>query len=398
MLALPQALISSRAGIPPRFAALGAAAIALLSLGACSSESPTEEALAPPPPRPVRVLEIQAADTSRERTFVGRSQAPSQAAASFRIPGRVERRAVNLGDSVRRGDLLAALDASDFRLRLEEASAEVARSEAEWRNAEAERQRLRALFATESTSRSALDAAEARYDGAEAARDSAQRRQRLARAELGYTRLRASAAGRVVAVEIEAGENVQSGQAVLRLATGNGLEVEFAVPEGLISRLELGQEAAVDFPADGIQGSGRISEVGAGPVGDGGGAFPVVLRLQDPDPRLLTGRAAEVTLRFAATTDALLLPPEAVAADDRGRFVWVAVPQSEKDAEQAGDGLRATVERRNVEVGELLAEGLEVLSGLAPGDRVITAGVSRILEGQTVRLLDHDPLAEVRGF
>ncbi len=124
--------------------------------------------------------------------------------------------------------------------------------------------------------------------------------------------------------------------------------------------------------------SGVVSEIAVAPTA-GSAAFPVVIEILGSHPSLRSGLAADVTFKFdsvASQGSGVLLPVTAVINDPNGTFVFVAEP-SEADGE-------AVVRRREVALGELTESGVEVLEGLAIGDRVVTAGISVIRDGQRV--------------
>ena len=132
--------------------------------------------------------------------------------------------------------------------------------------------------------------------------------------------------------------------------------------------------------APGRQFAARVTEVGVS-AAQGGATFPVTARLEEESNTVLPGMAAEVVFRFGARDGRprIRVPASAVLEDREGRFAFVVEP--------AENGL-GTVHRREVTVGELGSDGLEILSGLADGDRVVTAGVTKIQDGMTVRLPD----------
>jgi RND family efflux transporter MFP subunit len=107
----------------------------------------------------------------------------------------------------------------------------------------------------------------------------------------------------------------------------------------------------------------------------------VTVRLDRPNPKVLPGMTAEVSFRFRNVEGGggIVVPAEAVAEDRLGNHVFLVQP--------TGEGL-GTVRRRDVTVGELVSGGLQITDGLRPGDRVVTAGVSQIEDGQQVRLLE----------
>ena len=119
----------------------------------------------------------------------------------------------------------------------------------------------------------------------------------------------------------------------------------------------------------------RVTEVGVAVTG-AASTFQVTVRLDESDPGIRSGMAAEVTFRVqSAAGEIIIVPGVAVGEDDRGRFVYVV---------ERGDGGSAVVRRRSVEVGRLV-EGIEIVNGLEPGELIVTAGVRRLSEGMVVR-------------
>ena len=150
-----------------------------------------------------------------------------------------------------------------------------------------------------------------------------------------------------------------------------------ALPGQLVTELEVGDAAAVTINALAERRfAARVTEIGVAATG-GGSTFPVTVRLEDADPAVLSGMAAEVALTFGADDleRIFLVPASAIGEDHHGRYAFVV-----RDL-QDGQG---TARRVAVTTGDLTNAGLEVLDGLAEGDLLITAGVHRINDGQTV--------------
>ncbi|MCG8461936.1 MAG: efflux RND transporter periplasmic adaptor subunit, partial [Holophagales bacterium] len=270
---------------------LTALLLALVLLAACAPEPPPQER----PPRPVRVAEAIRLSTDAERTFSGEVEAPARSRLSFRVPGRLVHRPVEIGTRLKAGQTVAELEATDYRLRTEQASAALERNRAEAREAENNYARIRALYADDNATRSELDRALATLERTRGAAVEAERGLAIARRELGYTRLEASESGVVTDLFAERGENVAAGQAVAELTQEDApLEVAWPVPEGLIGRFRPGLRVEVAFPAlDGVRRQATVEEVGAAPR-EGRTTFPVVARFAERDPRLRPGMAAEV--------------------------------------------------------------------------------------------------------
>ncbi len=349
---------------------------------ACGAESEETSPL-----RPVRTMEILTGAGARQRTFSGVTRAGIEAVLSFRVPGTIVQLPIAVGQSVDEGQVIAALDPADYRLQVQEAAAALAQSQASARNTQANYDRVRELYENENASLSELDAARAAAESGQASVSAARTRLALTRSQLSYTTLRAPVAGDIASVTTEVNENVNTGQAIAVLNAGEIPEVEVAIPENLISGIQVGDDVTVTldaipdrrFPA-------TITEVGAAATA-AGATFPVTVRFDDADTAIRPGMAASATFSFAATSagNVVQVPPAAVTEDRQGRYVYVV--------ERSDEGTGA-VRRRSVRVGELTASGLTVLGGLDDGDLLVTAGVSRIQDGQRVRLLNGSGIAE----
>ena len=202
-----------------------------------------------------------------------------------------------------------------------------------------------------------------------------------ARRRLEYTRLKAPVDGAIASVPIDVDENVEQGQQVVRMTSGSSPEVEVAMPGVLISQVREGDAVTVKFDAltDAVF-EAVVTEVGVAAIGTAT-TFPVTVRLAQADPDVRSGMAAEVAFRFEArdSRERIYLPTHAVGEDRQGRYVFVL-----EGGPENGVG---NVRRVAVEVGALTPDGLELLAGLTEGQRVVTAGVRRLTDGQRVKLL-----------
>lgn len=343
-----------------------------------------EEAASSADIRPVRYARAFVVGTDRIRTFAGVARAASEQDLAFRVAGTVTAVEVAVGSRVRRGQVLARLDSGDLELRRQQAEAGVAQARAQARNARATYERVAALYGSGNASMSDLDAARATYESANASEASAATALRLAEQQVSYALLQAPVDGSVSRVAVDVNEAVGAGQTVVVVIdTGGSPEVQVTVPETFIANMRAGRPAEVAFAtlAGGAFGA-TVTEVGTAAAGAGG--FPVTVRL-DAQPnaaQVRPGMAAEVTFRIEGRPGAagVLVPPEAVGQDQRGRFVYVLAPPD--------TGNVATAERRTVETGALTPEGLEILDGVQDGEYVATAGLATLAPGQRVRLLD----------
>lgn len=357
---------------------IAATGFALLPLVACGDGEPPPETL-----RPVRTQQVFSTGGVRVRSFSGSARSGSESRLSFRVGGTIVELPVRVGDSVAVGQLIARLDAEDYRLATREAEAGLAQARAQAQNAESSYERVRDLYEADNASRADLDAALANFQSTEASVRAAEQRLQLARQQLSYTRLTAPTAGAVAAVPVEANENVQAGQVVIYLNSGTDLEVEVGVPEVLISQVAEGNETQVTFDALADRTfPATVSEVGVAATGTAT-TYPVTVVLREPDPDLRSGMAAEVAFQFESGEgrDLFIVPSIAVGEDRDGRFVYVV------DVEHAADGESGVglIRRRPVRIGEMTTQGMEILEGLSDGEHVVVAGVSRIEDGLRVQ-------------
>lgn len=357
-------------------AALGCSA---LLQGCGKQEAPPAE----PMIRPVRYQQVRLAGAARERIFTGVAQAGTESRWSFKVAGTLSTLNVKVGDGVRQGQVIAELDPRDYQLRVQEASAALAQARAELENAEANLKRIRGLYENSNASEADLDATLTRVQVTEATIDSLEKQKSLAELQVDYCVMKAPEGGLVSEVPVEINENVQAGQVIAVVTSGSLPEVQVDVPEVLIAEVQQGSAVQVTFASvPGRVYAGKVTEVGVS-ASRALSTFPVTVVLQRPDRRILPGMAAEVRFRFGrqSTQDRFIVPTHAVAQDRQGTYVYVL--------EEQGEG-KGAVRRREVQVGEVVREGIEILNGLEDGDLIVTAGVSKIQDGETVRIREED--------
>ena len=329
--------------------------------------------------RPVRYVVVEGSDAATQRTYSGVAKSGQESRLSFQVSGQVLSVPVNVGDTVQKGDTIARMDPADYALQLQNAQASAAQSRAQERNAKATYERTRALYENQNASKQDLDADRTAYESARAGLESANQTIRLRQRQLGYTHLKAPEPGTLATVDIEVNEYVQAGMLVATLLAGDQIEVSVSVPASIIRSIKKGAEALARFDSlDGRALKGTVTEVGVSSAA-GATTFPVTVRLTEGQDQVRAGMTADVTFVLAAAKNGpkYALPTSAVGEDRDGRFVFKVEP---------GEVGLGVVHRKPVEVGQLLSNGIEINSGVEPGDLVVTAGVSRIYDGLEVRV------------
>ncbi len=360
-----------------RMAGFRAAGLAILTatLVACGNGEKASQ-----PPRPVLVARADAATghgADGLSAYAGEIRAREEATLSFRVGGKLVRRLVDVGDRVRKGDLLAELDPGDLRLQVEALQAELTSADAQLARARADHARTASLSKDQLVSRSALDQQTAALRAAEGQARAARAQFDLSRNQAAYSQLRAPQDGVVASRQVEAGQVVAAGQAVFGLAADGGREVAFALPESGIRDFKVGQAVVIElWSAQGERIPGRIREIA--PAADPQArTYAARATLEGDAARVDLGQSARVYIPTALSGDALRLPLSALHRGDKGQtVVWTVDPKVNK------------ARRVPVGIGPYAADGVAVLSGLKPTEWVVMAGGHLLHEGQPVLPVD----------
>jgi RND family efflux transporter MFP subunit len=339
------------------------ASAALLAAG-CAKDEPKSE-----PPRPVRSA-LVAQNGAEEWTLSGEVRARYETRLSFRLPGQMLARKVEVGGRVSAGQTVAVLDSRDAELAASSARANLAQAESQAALVEADLKRFAELRARNFISQAEYDRREAQAVQAREQVAAARAQAAQAANQVGYTLLTAPHAGVITAIEAEAGQVLAAGQTVARLARPEELEVAVSVPEHRLEAFRKASRYEIRlWSAPGKSYRGRLRELS--PVADPASrTYAARIALQE-DGGLAIGMTAE--LRVRAEGEALPQVPLSALFHREGRpAVWVI------------DGEKV----RLVEVvtGEVAGNAVTITDGLRPGQRVVTAGVQRLADGQRVAL------------
>jgi membrane fusion protein, multidrug efflux system len=345
-------------------------AAAVVGLPACRKEA---EVYAPEV-RPVRTITVARQPAGETVVLTGHIEAENEAALGFRISGRMIERSVNVGDRVKPGQVLARLDPQDERNGLRSAEANLSAAQGQLTQARNNFERQRRLQQRGVISRAEFDNAQEASQTAQARVDDAEAQVKLASDRLGFTELKADAAGSVTARGAEPGEVVQAGQMIVRIARQDGRDAVFDVPAQLLRSAPSDAEITVHLTEDPtVAATGRVREVGeqADPVTR---TFQVKVGLTDPPPAMRLGSTVTGSVQLNSAP-VITIPASALARGNQQPAVWIVDPSS------------STVSMRNIDVLRYDPGTVVVSHGLDTGDIVVTAGVQALHPGQKVRLL-----------
>ena len=343
----------------------------ILTLAGCFEE---EEAPQAEGPRPVKTLVVGKASGPNVRRFPARIESSQRADLSFRVPGKVQEFLVTEGERVDAGAVIARLDPTDYKLRVDD-------RRAQYEQAKADFERTQELLNRGVTTRQVFEDRQADFKSAEAAL-------RLAERDLGFTEMKAPFDGEIARRFVEAFEDVQEKQPILSMRDVRSLEVKFDVPERIMIQLGVAEEAE-NVPEPDVMASFAA---------DPSREFPVDFResaaFADPDTQTF-----EVTYTMTAPDDLLVLPGmtatasvdfSAFESEAAGIYVPVAAVTAANDLSAkvwVVDEVGMTLQTRPVTVGEMRGSLIEIADGLERGERIVVAGVPFLHEGMDVTLI-----------
>jgi membrane fusion protein, multidrug efflux system len=366
----------------------GVACVAVLLAG-CSKPAPPR---APPPPE-VGVVTVQAQPIPNIIEVPGRLQAVRTAEVRARVDGVVRRRLYQEGTDVRAGQPLFSIDPRERGAQLSAAQAVLARAEATAANARQDAARYEQLVKEQAVSQQDYDAAVARVRTAEA--DVAQARAEVEAARLthSYTTATAPIAGRAGRAEVTEGALVSAAAATLltRVEQIDPIYVNFSQSssELLAIRRDIAS-GVLKVPVLDSVVVRLVLEDGSeyGPLGhlnfldisvdEATGTTALRAQVPNPDQVLRPGQFVRTRIEAGVRSGGLLLPQRAVTVTPQGATVLAVGPHD-------------VVESRPVKVGPLQGGSWAILSGLAPGDRVIVDGIQKAQPGQPVRVASAEP-------
>ena len=354
-------------------ASIASLTLPLLALTACAraSASSTNEGDS----TAVSVIAHAVAPSTRawSTTASGVVQAKTTVDVAFQVPGKVVMVGPDEGQTVHAGQVIAAVDPTDYRLTVEQAAAQADR-------AARDRDRNRPLLESGSIASADMDHLESGARQSAAAAD-------LARKKLSDTRLEAPISGIIARRAIEVGATAAPGQPVFTIVDLDPVRVRIGVPEGDVGHVTVGAPASVRIPALGASFEGRVSLIGvaADPTTR---SYTVEITVPNATHQLRAGMIAEAAITTAQRVNALLVPATAVLHDggvNGTTYVY------------ALDDGAARAHARRVTTGAPRGDSLEILNGLRAGERIVVAGQQRLRDGASVRLLDESAALNTVG-
>lgn len=358
----------------------------VLSVPSCSRDAAQQAASAPASPQAIVITTkpVETRELKRTVEMVGTLGGWEEVTISNEMPGTVEKIAVDLGDRVKKGQLLLRFDQREVRLALTQTEANLeagnkalAQAQAEWRDADTNFKRVKQLHDEGVIATSQLDIAQSRFDAIEAqvrAREADLGRFRalveLARKRISDTEITAPITGEVRQKLVSMGETVKEKTPMLHLVITDPLKFQGTVPERFAPEIQIEQAVDVQVEAFGD----KIFPAVVQRVSPAVDAQTRSLSLEARVPN--TGRTLKPGF-FAKGQILLGVNPRAIFAPEEAIYTYVGINK----AFAIRDGV---AQERQVKTGQRIAGWVEVLEGLQAGEVVATAALPQLYQGAKV--------------
>jgi RND family efflux transporter MFP subunit len=335
----------------------------------------TKEAAEHPKPAPiVFVQKVAFKANANEQAYSATVKARVVSDQAFRVSGKVVKRLVSVGDVVMIGMPLAEIDTSDFKLQLQQASAEVQAAQQALYQQEIQTKRFEKLAKDGWVAQAALDQQHVANDEAQARLDKAKQAQSLTQNSINYSLLRSDSNGVVTETAVEPGQVVAAGQKAISIARNDVLEALVAIPESVVSKVTVmdASFATWNDPAKRYEAKLRELSPAADPATR---TFAARFTIEAPDGALKLGMSGE--LKLESKSQALANVPLAAILDQgKGPGVWRV------------DRNTGKIEFLPVKVASMGQSTASLSEGVNEGDAIVALGAQKLDANSVVRTVD----------
>jgi RND family efflux transporter MFP subunit len=324
------------------------------------------------------VVKVSVVKSNRNNPFLtvsGKIQAENSAELSTRLMGFVNKIHVNVGDEVRKGQLLLSINNSDLQAKRAQVNASITEATAAYNNAQKDYNRFKNLFAENSASQKELDDMTAHYEMAKARLEAANQMKNEVNAQFAYSNITAPFSGVVTGKYIEVGDMANPGVPLISIETPGDFEVIAMVPESEISQIKPGAEVDVAVKSINKTVKGKVKEISTS-AKNTGGQFLVKVALDHTDANILSGMFSTVqfpTAKNATRSAMVLIPKDAIVT--RGQLTGIYTTSQSN-----------TAVLRWLRLGRTFGDNIEVLSGLSADESYIVSAEGKLFNGVKISI------------
>jgi len=346
--------------------------IMLLTLAACQRETVIQQI------RPVRAEQIKPFNEEEQYSYAGVVGAHENVALAFQVNGKILHRYVEIGDSVKVGQLLMSLDTKDLSLDEQNLEQDVKSAQSELDVTKSDLDRYKPLAQAGYITKSFYQQQVSKYTTDSDSFAKAKNLLGLAKRRLEYAKLYAEYPGIIVKILANEGQVISAGQEVMEMARSDDKEIVINVPEQRIQEWQHINKAIVMLWAyPDKKYIAKIREI-AGEADASTRTYTVKLSIHNMDAMMQLGMTANVQVMEEGDIQhpIIALPLTAISYETRTPFVWIINMKN------------MTVQPVAVKLGNYQGNKIIVTSGLHAGQWVVTAGVNSLRPGQKIKLLE----------
>ncbi len=321
--------------------------------------------------RPVKIMEIKG-NTLLNKSFPGVAEAEEYAFLTFRIPGMLQNFDIQEGENLKAGQIVGTLDPKDYNLRL-------SATKASYQQSQSQMERYKRLYEKNAVSKQDLEIAQARFENDKSIYNQALN-------DLEYTKLKAPFSGNVEKKFVENHQEITAGERIIKLNNPAKIQFRFTLPETNMHYNASDFKCSIELDVQkGVFYNAKIKEIISSSI-DGSG-IPVILKIDDPvyNPdkiKILPGYACNVHIEMTNKSDSLntiSIPLSCIYTD----------PENNRSYAWKVDKEKSVVSKTPVETGQLTGDrNIVILSGIKPGDFIVTAGVTMLSDGESIKILE----------
>ena len=322
----------------------------------------------------VKVNKVQLNANNSFLSVSGKIQATNSADLSTRMMGYVKKVHVNVGDKVKKGQLLVSLNNADLQAKKAQVDAGIVQAQTAFKNAEKNYNRFKNLFESNSVTQKEMDDMTANYQMAKAGLESAKQMKNEINAQFAYSNITAPFNGVITSKNVENGDMANPGMPLLSMETPKEFEVMAMVPETEISQIKTGTSVNVLVKSIDKTIKGKVTEVSTS-AKNTGGQYLVKVDLEKTDANILSGMFTTVQFPVSRNIKSamVLIPTDAIVKNGQLSGVYT-VSQSN------------TALLRWLRLGRVYGNKVEVLSGLSALESYIISAEGKLFNGAKISI------------
>ena len=344
-----------------------------LFIVSCGSEE-KKVALDNSPAIKITVSKVAVNSNSQFLSVSGKIQAANSADLSTRMMGYVKKVHVNVGDKVRKGQLLVSINNTDLEAKKGQVNAGITKAKAGLKNAEKNYNRFKNLFASNSVTQKEMDDMTANYEMAKAGLEAANQMKNEINAQFAYSNITAPFSGVITSKNIESGDMANPGMPLISLETPKVFEVIAMVPETEISQIKKGAEVNVLVKAIDKTIKGKVTEVSTS-AKNTGGQYLAKIALVKTEAVILSGMFSTVQFPVERNvkSELVLIPMDAIVKNGQLSGVYTVSSSN-------------TAMLRWLRLGRIYGNSVEVLSGLNASESYIVSAEGKLFNGAKITI------------